>query len=248
MVRMLIILALITPSGLNGQAVRGAFCHAYAGAGVHFSPSMQRDLRSASLLGKELQVNRLALLGGGSAFALLTNRMLLGASAIGYSVTGATGRGQVTMLIAGGFLKAGYLFSFRHRVMSYPYIGLGVNGTLLKVSNGTEDETFLVTNHRIAPGRYSRFLSRGVNLEAGYSFEYVLFPLEQRRTNRGAIIGVQAGALIFAGIEDWQVMSEGGAVPLLAQALSFSPYVRLSLGLGAFNLVRMRTRPRSFMF
>ena len=248
MVRMLIILALMAPSGLKGQAVRGGFLHAYAGAGVHFSPSMQRDLRSHTLLGKDLQVNRMALTAGGSAFSLLTNRMLLGASAIGYGVTGATGRGEVTMLIAGGFLKVGYLFSFRHRVMSYPYVGLGVNGTLLKVSNGTQDETFQITDHPIGPGRYSRFLSRGVNFEAGYSFEYVLFPLEQRRTNRGAILGVQAGALIFAGVEDWQVISEGGAVPLLAQALSFSPYVRLSVGFGAFNLVRMRTRPRSFMF
>jgi hypothetical protein len=250
MARMCILLALMAmgPSVLKGQAVRGVFCHVYAGSGVHFSPSMQRDLRSPAVLGKNLQINRIALLAGGNAFALRTNRMLLGGSAIGYRVTGATARGGVSMLIVGAGLKLGYLISFRHRLFSYPYVGVGANGTLLKVSNGTDDQTFLLTDQAIPPGRYTRFLSRGVNFDAGYSFEYVLFPLQQSRTKSGAMISVQAGALIFAGIEDWHVVSAGHAVPLLAQALSFSPYIRLSLGLGAFNLIRIRTHPRSFMF
>lgn len=253
MTKIFIVAAVLATCGISakGQSVRGAFAHANGGVALHFSPGTQRDLRSPSLLGMDLHLNRMALVAGGNALALMPNRLLLGGSAVGYRVSGATKRGEAQLLMAGALLNVGYLLTFSNRVMSYPFVGVGVNGMWLKVTNETSDDTFVFRNQTVKPGAFTRFMSRGANFEAGYTVQFLTFPLQDRRSKGGVMFGLQVGTLIFAGVEDWRESSSEQPIPSLAQALSFSPYIRLTAGLGTFSLMRMRTRwtkPRSYVF
>lgn len=219
------------------QEIRGGFGHGYFGAGLNLSPAIQKDLSSPSLLGSDLQLNRVGIFGGGGGYGLFGRRWLLGGSGVGFRVADATERGEATLSMGGGFINVGYLTTLKESMMSYPYIGIGGNGIDLKVRNST-DEPMSIGNQVIATGDYTKLNAGGISFEAGYAFKFLTFSLAEEGYHGGLMLGIQAGTYIFTGISDWREMSTDEMVSSFSKAYSLSPYIRLTIGGGGFSVAK----------
>ena len=51
------------------------------------------------------------------------------------------------------------------------------------------------------------------------------------------MIGIQAGGYFFVGTEDWHEKSSDDLLLGLSNALTFAPYVRLTIGGGGFKKI-----------
>jgi hypothetical protein len=219
-----------------GQGIRGGgFGHGYIGTALNISPDIQRDLRSSSLLGSELQLNRPGVFGGGGGYGVFGNRLLLGGSGLGFKVSDATSRGEATLSIGGGFVNVGYLVTIKDNMFSFPYIGVGANGMTLKVKNRS-NETFAFGDRDVVSGDFIELTSGGMSFEAGYAFKVLTFSLREEGSHGGLMVGVQAGTYIFTGLQDWNEATTGDIVPSFSKAYSFSPYLRLTIGGGGFTV------------
>jgi hypothetical protein len=232
----LLIFALIT-NGASGQEIRGGFGHGYFGAGLNLSPAIQRDLRAQSLLGSDLQLNRVAVFGGGGGYGVVGRKLLLGGSGVGFKTSDATERGEATISTGGGFINFGYLTTIKNNSIAYPYVGIGGNGIKLNVKNST-GESMNIGNQTIGPGESIKLNSGGLSFEAGYAFKFLTFSLEEEGSHGGLMLGIQAGTYIFTGLSDWRVESTDDMIPSFSRAYSFSPYIRLTIGGGGFGIVR----------
>ncbi|HEY0745025.1 MAG TPA: hypothetical protein VGD40_26350 [Chryseosolibacter sp.] len=231
-----IVFSAISLCQTNAQNLRGGFGHAYFGTAMNISPEIQNDLSTSSLLGSDLQLNRLGVFGGGGGYGVF-GRLLLGGSGLGYRVADATSQGQATLSLGGGFVNLGYIATLRENVMTFPYIGIGGKGMNLRVKNDT-DQPFLIGNRSVAPGRELKLNSGGISFEAGYAVKVFTFFLnEPGSRHHGFIVGLQAGTYIFAGLEDWHIESSQDMVPSFSKAYSFSPYIRLTIGGGGFKVL-----------
>jgi hypothetical protein len=226
---------------VSAQSLTGFFGEVFAGPAAHFSPSMQRDLRAPSLLGMDFTMNRAALAFGGTAYFISANRLLLGVSAVGYRVEGKSSRGESQFTIGGGSINFGYLLWNDDKFLSFLYAGAGGNIMILELRNKTT-ESFTMRSRSISPGQYGRFSSPGVGLDAGLAFKFLSTSMWKRGAKGRMVFGIQGGTFIFAGIQDWEEMATEDRIPTLAQALSFSPYIRLTVGYGTFTLTRSRNR------
>ena len=221
----------------SSQEIRGGFGHGYFGAGLNISPAIQNDLQSTALLGPDLQLNRVAVFGGGGGYGIVGRRFLIGGSGVGFRSADATGRGEGTLSMGGGFINLGYLTAIKRNMLSYPYVGIGGNGVKLNVKN-TTPESMNLGNQIIDPGETIKLNSHGISFEAGYAFKFLTFSLDEEGSHGGMMLGIQAGTYIFTGLSDWRNQSTNDMVPSLSKAYSFSPYLRLTIGGGGFGIVR----------
>lgn len=218
------------------QSLRGGFGHGYFGAAYNISPGIEKDLQVSSLLGNDLQLNRLARFGGGGGYALFGNRILLGGSGFGYRVSDATARGQATLTMGGGFVNIGYLTVYRDNILGFPYAGIGGKGLKAKIKNNTSDESFNIGNRVIRPGEYINLYSGGISFELGYALKFLTFSVKEPGGHGGFMVGVQAGTYIFTGMEDWHEKSSDDVIANFATPYSFSPYLRITIGGGGFSV------------
>lgn len=232
----LISLIMVMVSYSLAQQLRGGFGHAFVGTAFNVSPGIQNDLGSSSLLGNDLQLNHFARVAGGGGYGLIGGKVLLGGSGYGYQVADATNRGQATLSVGGGFVNVGYLIVQRDNLLAFPYFGMGGNGMRLKIKNGTSDNVFDLGNKTINPGRYLNLNSAGLSFEIGYSMQFLTFSLAEDGGHGGLMIGLQAGAYIFSGLEDWHEQNSDDLVASLSATSAFSPYVRLTIGGGGFSV------------
>ena len=221
----------------DAQNLRGGFGHAYFGTAFNLSPNIQSDLEVSSLLGKDLQLNRLAKFGGGGGYGLFAGRILLGGSGFGYEVSDGTVRGQATVTMGGGFVNLGYLVTVKDNLLSFPYIGVGGNGMKLKLKNNTSDESFTIGSKTIAPGSTMNFQAGGISFEAGYAVKFLTFSTNEPGSHGGLMIGLQAGTYLFTGISDWHEERSDDMIPTFSTAYAFSPYLRITIGGGGFKSV-----------
>ena len=221
---------------LWAQSIRGGFGHGAFGPAYILAPSVVNDLKDPSLLGNEFQLNGLSMLSGGGGYGLLNNKILIGGSGFGYKISDATSRGQATFSSGGGFVNLGYLMVARKTMIAFPYIGLGASGMSLKLKNSTSDESFNLGNMTIAPGQSSTFNCESVGFEIGYAIKLLTFSIYEPGHHGGFMVGLQAGSYFFSGVDNWYEKETDDVVASFSRVRAFSPYLRITIGGGGFNV------------
>ncbi len=226
----------LTIQQLVAQNIRGGFGHGAFGPVYNISPSIINDLKDPFLLGNDIKLNGLAMLGGGGGYGLLKNNILIGGSGFGYKIADATSRGQATFSIGGGFVNLGYLVIAKRSMIAYPYIGIGATGMNLKLKNNTSGESFNLGSAAIAPGQRKNFNCGGMGFEIGYAVKLLTFSIDEVGPHGGFMVGLQAGTYFFSGVDDWYEEKTDDVISTFSRPNAFSPYLRITIGGGGFNV------------
>jgi hypothetical protein len=222
---------------LNAQLVRGGFGYGFSGPWLMADSRLQDELNSPSLLGSNLQQVYFGVSGGGSGYVLLANRLVIGGTGFSYNASDATSRGQLTTKIRGGIGQIGYVIIQRNKIMAFPYAGVGNNNAKMKIRNNTSNDLFDLGSLNVAPGESVELQASTVDFDMGLSLQYLAFRHRNPARRSGLMIGMQAGAMIFGGIDDWHLRNESAQVAgALSKPAIFTPYFRISIGGGGFRL------------
>jgi hypothetical protein len=232
-----IFIVIIFVAGVShAQIVRGGFGQGFYGPWVMADAELYDQLSSPSLLGSNLQTASFGLSAGGSGYVLFSNRIVLGGTGFAAQASDATPRGQVTTKLGGGLGQVGFMIFQRNSLMGFPYLGLGKNNVKMKIRNNTANDVFDLGSLSVAPGESIELQAATVDLDLGFSLQYLPFRNNEKSRRSGLMIGVQAGAYVFGGIEDWHVKNEDSMVSgSLPRPAVFMPYFRITIGGGGFR-------------
>lgn len=218
---------------VEAQTPQGGFIEINGGVAAHFSPSIQRDLQSNNILGSDLGMIKPALITGVTAFFIRPSRVVVGGTLMMYRMGASTNRGEVQFKSSAALLHLGLLLTANDRAISFPYIGIGMNGMRLKIKNESDGQSFKMRSNIIEAGDQIVFSAPGLSLEGGYNVSFT--PFAAQRKTEGLIVNVKVGGLIFAGVRDWRQTETNEYLPSLAQALNFSPFLRVGIGYGKLS-------------
>lgn len=213
---------------VKAQTPHGGFIEINSGVAAHFSPSIQRDLQSSNILGSDLGMIKPSLITGVTAFFIRPSRVVVGGTVMMYRMGASSNRGEVQFKSNAALLHLGLLLTANDRAISFPYIGIGMTGMRLKIKNESDGQSFKMRSNIIEAGDQIIFSAPGLCLEGGYNISITPFAALQRTD--GLIVSVKVGGLIFAGVRDWRQTETDEYLPSLAQALSFSPFLRIGVG------------------
>jgi hypothetical protein len=105
----------------------------------------------------------------------------------------------------------------------------------LKIRNDTPDDIFDLGTVTIDPGQSKNFSSAGIGFEIGYAIKLLTFSIDEPGNHGGFMVGLQAGAYYFTGIDNWYEKDTDEVVPVFSRPDTFSPYIKITIGGGGFS-------------
>lgn len=218
----------------NAQRILAGFGNAHVGVAMNVCPDLEKDLGASSFLGPDLHLNRPSVLGGAEGYLTL-RRMMFGGSVFVITAEDETTRGRAELTIGSACIHLGYLSTIRNQLIAFPYIGAGGLQTHLNLTNSSANAMMLGIR-TLERGQQVKLVSHGLCFEAGYSVQFLLFSLLDSDKHYGFMLGLQAGAYMFVAAEKWHVDASDESVPSFTRPISFSPYIRMTIGGGGFYM------------
>lgn len=216
---------------------RGGYGHFTTGPGWFEANELTDYLMKPNVLGPSMNWKDLGIGVGGEGFAEIRG-LLVGGGGYGLILPSMRAdSGTAWIGLGAGYFKAGYAVLQNGRQFLAIMGGFGAGGIGVDIRNNskTTDINF-DPDYPIAPRDEKAYGVGYAMFDFGLSYKVVSSNLnaEQRGRYSGFMLGIDAGSLFGARMDEWRYDGEATS-KIDAPGNFFSPYIRITLGGGSFK-------------